>query len=118
MVRIIAAGCFALFSACSWSAGIALLCDEYSVEVEPNGLTVNGRHFSDPQEKPYEIGDQYTGRSLFYSDKQDQNAETNWVAIHIITQLGSGKKAFFYSDNNHTDDKAILCSQQKETPSP
>ncbi|MFI8317089.1 MULTISPECIES: hypothetical protein [Kosakonia] len=118
MVRIIAAGCFALFSACSWSAGITLLCDEYSVEVEPNGLTVNGRHFSDPQEKPYEIGDQYTGRSLFYSDKEDQNADTNWVAIHIITQLGSGKKAFFYSDKNHTDDKAILCSQGKETPSP
>ncbi|WP_342320898.1 hypothetical protein AAEY27_12580 [Kosakonia sp. BYX6] len=115
MVRFIVGSCFALFSAYSCANGINLSCDEYTAVVEPNGLTVNGRHFANPQEKPYEISDQYTGRTLIYTDSQDQNTDTNWVAIHIITQIESGKKAFFYSDSKHTDEKAIICTREKES---
>lgn len=112
MVRFIVGSCFVLFSACSAAAGIDLLCDEYTAVVAPDGLTVNGRHYTNPKEQPYEISDQYNGRSLTYTDSQDQNNETNWVAIHIITQLASGKKAFFYSDSKHTDEKAIICTRK------
>lgn len=114
MVRFIVGGCFVLVSTWSSAAGIQLQCDEYLAIVEPESLTINGRHFTNPQEKPYEISEQYSGRSLIYTDSQDQNKETNWAAIHIITQLETGKKAFFYADSKHTNDKAILCAREKE----
>ncbi|WLI77168.1 hypothetical protein Q5705_00975 [Kosakonia sp. H02] len=114
MVRFIAGSCFVFFCAYSCAAGINLSCDEYTAVVEPNGLTVNGRHYAQPEETPYEISDQYSGRTLTYTDSQDQNADTRWVAIHIITQLETGKKAFFFSDSKHTDKKAILCTREKE----
>lgn len=115
MVRFIVGGCFALFTACSSAAGINLICDEYTAVVDTSGLTVNGRHYGNPQEKPYEISDQYSGRTLMYTDSNDANKETNWVAIHIITQIASGKKAFFYSDSNHTNQKAIICTLKEGT---
>ncbi|WP_312685964.1 hypothetical protein [Kosakonia sp.] len=108
----------ALFTVCSSAAGISLLCDEYTAVVDPGGLTVNGRHYTNPQEKPYEISDQYSGRTLTYTDSNDQNSDSNWVSIHIITQLSSGKKAFFYSDNHHTNEKAIICTRKDEVQQP
>ncbi len=118
MVRFIVGSCFAIFSAYSCAAGINLSCDEYTAVVEPDGLTVNGHRYTNPQEKPFDISDQYTGRSLIYTDSQDQNNQTNWVAINIITQIASGKKAFFYSDSKHTDDKAIICTRKDEGKTP
>lgn len=112
MVRFIVLSCFTLFSACSFATGINLSCDEYTAVVEPEGLTVNGHRYTNPQEKPFDISDDYTGRSLIYTDSQDQNNQTNWVAINIITQISSGKKAFFLSDSKHTDDKAIICTRK------
>ncbi|WP_436872828.1 hypothetical protein [Kosakonia sacchari] len=111
MVKFIVGGCLALLSAYSSAAGITLQCDEYRASVEPDGLTVNGRHYTNPQENPYDISDQYSGRSLIYTDSQDQNKATNWAAIHIITQIETGKKAFFYADSKHTNDKAIVCTR-------
>lgn len=99
-----------LFSAGSSAQGINLLCDEYRAQVAPGELIVNGRHYSQPQEQPYGISDQYSGRSLVFTDTTDANKESNWVAIHIITQTETGRKAFFYSDTHHKDDKAIVCS--------
>lgn len=51
MVKFIAGGCLALLSAYSSAEGIALQCDEYRASVEPDGLTINGRHYTNPQEK-------------------------------------------------------------------
>ena len=115
MVRFIVGSCFAIFSAAACADGITLQCDEYTAVVAPQGLTVNGRHYANPQEKPYEISEQYTGRALTYTDSNDPNAQTNWVAIHIITQIGSGKKAFFLSDSKHVDEKAIICTRGQES---
>ncbi len=114
MFRFLVGGGLALVSAFSSAAGIKLQCDEYVALVEPEGLTINGRLFTHPQEKPYEISAQYTGRSLIYTDSQDQNSDSNWAAIHIITQIETGKKAFFYADSKHTNDKAIICTREKE----
>ncbi|WP_231564410.1 hypothetical protein [Enterobacter sp. Bisph1] len=116
MVRFMVGCCVALLSAGSSAAGIKLQCDEYVALVEPQGLTVNGRLFANPQEKPYDISAQYTGRALIYTDGQDQNSDTNWAAIHIITQLETGKKVFFYADSKHTNDKAIICTREQDAP--
>ncbi|XTZ36709.1 hypothetical protein ACQYRI_11870 [Salmonella enterica] len=114
MVRFIVGTFFAAFAASSLAAGIHLQCDEYNAVVAPDGLTVNGRLYTQPQEKPFDISEQYSGRMLLFTDSKDQNPQTNWAAIHIITQLSSGKKAFFYADNNHTDKKAIICTRENE----
>ncbi|MGP3594150.1 hypothetical protein [Vagococcus sp. WN89Y] len=110
MKRLIPCGFLALFSVGASAQGITLLCDEYRVQVEPGELAVNGRHYVNPQEQPYGISDQYSGRSLIFTDSNDKNKESNWAAVHIITQADTGKKAFFFSDNHHKDEKAIVCS--------
>jgi len=113
MKKSMLCGVLALFSAGAAAQGITLLCDEYRAQVEPGELTVNGRHYLHPQEQPYSISDEYSGRSLIFTDSTDENKESNWAAIHIITQAATGKKAFFFSDNRHKADNAIVCSLEE-----
>lgn len=113
MIKSVIGGLVIAAAVSAQAEGIHLQCDAYSVVVETGELVVNGRRYSQPQEQPYALSEGYSGRALMFTDGTDRNSETNWVALHIITQLESGKKAFFYADGQHKDEKAIICNREE-----